>query len=380
MAYGNNGNTLDAFWSTKKAVSYFEDVIDLDSNYYSAYGGIGIFEYALSYVPAFFDWALVLSGLSADQNNGFELIKLATSKGEIDRAEYQFHLSKLYDEHLAEYEQSLSLINPLLRKYPENALFHYQAAIEYIKSRMLDKAKEELEKVLQINHPKFLQTNSFSNFLLGDINFRQNNFDTALENYLIFLNTTRTIDYTGIASLHAAYCHYFLGNEKEFKRYALLAANGNLDLEEDKFAKETSLSLLEKGFSDEKILLIAIENSYLSGDEQKLLEIMESSLDSEVNENILAQALVYKSKILIDRTKLEEAKLILKKIDSLNTENVEWVRSMSLVNIAEISYLENDIEKSLEYLEDAEDSNDYQKKKYIQSLINGLKRKLRKTD
>ncbi len=83
MAYGSNGNTLDAFWSTKKAVSFFEDVIDIDSTFYSAYGGIGVFEYALGYVPALFNWAVSLSGLSADQTKWLYFYSESIRKREI---------------------------------------------------------------------------------------------------------------------------------------------------------------------------------------------------------------------------------------------------------------------------------------------------------
>ncbi len=380
MAYGNNGSTLDAFWATKKAVSLFESVLDLDSNYYSAYGGIGIFEYALSYVPALFNWALSLSGLSADQNNGFEYIKKASRLGEIDQIEYQFHLSKLYDEHLAEYDESIFVLKPLLREFPQNPLFHYQAAIEYIKSRELNKATKELEIVLQINHQKFIQTNSFSNFLLGDIYFRQNDYSKALEYYLIFLTSTQTIDYTGIASLRTAHCYYFLDNEKEFKRYNILAANGNLDLEDDKFAHEMSLFVLNKGFTDDRKVLVEVENSYLSGHESEALQIIENNLDSLVIQDIIAQVLHYKTRILIDENNIEYAKNTLEMIDTLRLESAEWIEPMSFYNLAEISYKENNFDMALTYLEEAEESNDFQKKNLIQSFINGLKRKLGNTN
>jgi len=378
MAYGTKGNTLDAFWSTKKAVSYYEDVIELDTNFYSAYGGIGVFEYALSYVPALFNWALSLSGLSADQNNGFNFIKIASTNGVFDKTEYKFHLAKLYDEHLADYDQSLILIKELLKEYPNNTLFHYQAAIEYIKSRNLDKAIEELEIVMEFNHPKFIQTNSFSNFLMGDVYFRKNNFEKALEYYLKFLTTTQTIDYTGIASLRTAYCYYFLDNDMEFKRYAFLAANGNHDLEDDKFAFEMSLLVLEKGFSKDSNILFEIENSYLSGDDIKTLEIIEDSLDSLQNEDTKAQVLIYKSTILINMNKVEESRVILEEIDSLDIDASKWVEPMNLLNLAEISFRKNNFDLAYEYLDSAEDRNDYQKKNLIQSYINGLKSKLDK--
>ena len=376
MAYGSNGNTLDAFWSTKKSVSFYEDVIDLDSTIYSAYGGIGIFEYALSYVPALFNWALTISGLSADQNNGFSYIEKASTKGKLDKIEYTFHLSKLYDEHLADYDKSSSILADLISQFPNNSLFHYQAAIAYIKNRKLNKAIKELELVSKINNPKFLQTNSFSNFLLGDIYFRKKEYKTALEYYLTFLTTTKTIDYTGIASLRTAYCYYFLDNINEFKRYAIKASNGNLDLEDDKFAKEMGLHILGNGFSEERKILIEIENSYLAGNNKESLQIINNNLDSLETDNIIAQAKLYKSSILLENKKLAEAEISLNGMDSLDLRSAEWVQPMYLLNIAKIKYLKGKYKMAKEYLELAEIKNDYQNKNLIKSQINGFKRKL----
>lgn len=378
MAYGSNGNTLDAFWSTKKSVSFFEDVIHLDSTLYSAYGGIGIFEYALSYVPALFNWAITISGLSADQNNGFSYIEKASKKGKLDKIEYTFHLAKLYDEHLADYTKSSEILSDLLTQFPNNSLFHYQAAISFIKNKKLDKAIKELEKVSKINNPKFLQTNSFTNFLLGDIYYRKKEYSKALDYYSTFLTTTNTIDYTGIASLRSAYCYYFLDNLKEFKRYAIKASNGNLDLEDDKFAKEMGLYILGNGFAEESKILIEIENSYLSGNYKESLQLINSNIDSLKSDNIIAQVKLYKSSILLEKKKPEESELSLKGIDTLDLTTAEWVEPMYLVNLAKINYLNRNYKVSREFLELAESKNDYQNKNLIKSYINGLKRKLKK--
>ena len=373
MAYGTSGSTLDAFWATKNAVSYFEDVIDLDSNYYSAYGGIGIFEYALSYVPALFNWALVLSGLTADQHNGFDLVKLASEKGKQDIYEFKFHLSKLYDEHLADYSTSLNILKKLLNRFPKNSLFHYQAAVEYIKLHQLKLAEAELNKVLDVSNPKFHQTNSFSKFLLGDVYFRQNNYKLALEYYLEFLTTTKIIDYTGMASLRAAYCYYFLGNETEFRKYLLLAANGNLDLEDDKFAKETGLKFLGNGFSSEDEILILSENSYLSDNTNFLMNIETDSLN---NHKVLSQILIFQSNVLIGEGKLDSAEKTLEIIDSLDLANSEWVEPYKYFNLARISFEKGNYSLANQLLQTSEDNNDYLKKSEIQSLINGLRNKL----
>ncbi len=378
IIYGTKGNTLDAFWATKKSVSYFEEVIELDPNYYSAYGGIGMFEYALSYVPAFFDWALTISGLSADQESGFSFIELAVSKGKIDNIEYKFHLAKLLDEHLAEYKKSLSLLNALTKQFPKNSLFHYQKAIEYIKSHQLENAIKEIEIVQEINHPKFVQTNSFSNFLLGDIYFRISQYEKALEYYKKFLTSTKTVDYTGIASLRTAFCYNFLDNQNEFRRYLLLSSNGNLDLEDDKYAKDESLKILESKHIDEYETFLEIENKYLSGKYNECLAQADSTIDSLELDEIKSQILVYKRLILDRKGDKEEFLNLPTKLDSLGLNSENWVKPMTYYLNAKKSFLKKDWEMVEEYLDEAESANEYQKKNMIFSYINKLKRDLTK--
>ncbi len=378
IAYGTAGNTLDAFWSTKNAVSLYEEVVEIDSSFYSAYGGIGIFEYALSYVPALFNWALTLSGLTADQKNGFNFIEKAAKLGKKDRTEYNFHLAKLYDEHYADYKKSLAILKDLLNTYKGNILFRYQSAIANIKSRNLDKAIKELVIVLDVNHPKFTQTNSFSNFLKGDIYFRKGNYKEALNYYLTFLTTTNIIDYTGIASLRTAYCYHFLDNEAEFKRYLFLAANGNHDLEDDSYANEMSIRLLENGLDEYKKFLINIENGYLAGEDIQIIDSINIYIDSLVSDDNKAEISYYKSSALINLNKIKKAKSILEQTDTLNFEEAPWVKPLLKYNLAQIYYKENNFISALKLLEEAEDENDYQKKNLIQSYINGLRKKLMK--
>ena len=378
MAFGSVGNTLDAFWSTKKAVSLYEDIIEIDSSYYAAYGGIGVFEYALSYVPALFNWALALSGLNADKSNGFNFIELAAEKADNDKIEYSFHLSKLLDEHLAEYEESYSLLTELIKQFPKNQLFHYQAAIQLMKQKKLDEATVFLDNVQNINHPKFLQTNSFSNFLLGDIYFRKNNYKRALDYYKLFLTSSKTIDYTGIASLRTAYCYYFLDEKREYSKYLLLASNGNLDLEEDNYAKNFSLELLENGLSESMEILLNIENDFLSGKNDSLINLSSTFIDSVSDNKSRAEIYLYKSSALLEEGQIENAKQILIQADSIINEAESWVIPMKYFNLAKISYLENNYILANNYLDSAEDYNEYLKKKEIQSRINGLRRKIKK--
>ncbi len=40
MLHATEGNSVDAFWAIKSSVSYFEDAVDFDENYYDPYLGL----------------------------------------------------------------------------------------------------------------------------------------------------------------------------------------------------------------------------------------------------------------------------------------------------------------------------------------------------
>ncbi|MBK7979985.1 MAG: tetratricopeptide repeat protein [Ignavibacteriae bacterium] len=373
MMSAANSNSLDAFWATKTSVGYYEDVLDIDSTYYSAQGGIGIFEYALTFVPSFFSWALTFTGLSANDNSGFEHVKQAYQKGKKDKIEMQFHLSKLYDEYLADYRKSINLLDELIEDFPKNNILVYQRAIEYIKSENLNKAKIDLENVIKNGHPKFAQTISYSKFLLGDVYFRQNNFEKALDYYQQFLQTSKTIDYTGIASLRAAICNHFLDNTNEYRKYMVLASNGNQDIEEDSYAKDLSLRFLENGLSKDWENQIKIENYYLSGNNKKVIDSVNEIIDSVKDQEVKSLLLNFKSSSLIEQNNFKEAKSIANNLKKYDLQSSFWIKPMAYVNLAKISLAEKNYAAVKQYIKAASDINNYRRKNLIKSYINNIK-------
>ena len=72
----------------------FEETLELNPKFYNAYLGLGLFDYAMSFVPDFLKWAVNLTGLSSDKQRGFNYIKTAFKKG-TEKTEAAFHLAKI---------------------------------------------------------------------------------------------------------------------------------------------------------------------------------------------------------------------------------------------------------------------------------------------
>ena len=199
-------STIKAFLNSSDAVSAFEESIELNEEFYDSYQGLGLFSYALSYVPGIYNIALSLTGLSSDKKKGLDYLRLAWEKGSYDRPDAGFNLAKIYMDYVAEYDSSEVIYKELLKQFPGNVLYAYQYAILKFRTGKYKESLNLLDDVIKRNHPYFKQTTAYAYFLKGDIYLNIGEYEKGLENYEIFLNRTLNIDYLGIANYRAAVC------------------------------------------------------------------------------------------------------------------------------------------------------------------------------
>ncbi len=242
MVAGVEQSTLDAFFATKSAYSRFEDVLEVDSTYARAYLGLGLLEYALSYVPGFFRWALAIAGLGSDKEKGFELVQKALKHADSqnESSEIEYHYSKMLLEYLGDSEASINLLNELISRYPKNILFRYQLVLAFIEARNLKSALSHLQYILANQDRRFIQTVAFSYFLLGEIDFRFGKYKQSIDNYERFFELSRGFEYSGMAYYNIALSNLFINRPEEAKKNLLLARNGNSEISDDLYAARRS--------------------------------------------------------------------------------------------------------------------------------------------
>ena len=293
MVEATNNSTVDAFWASKKAVNYFEETLELNPKYYDAYLGLGLFDYAMSFVPDFLKWAVNLTGLSSDKARGFQYIKTAFRKGTLDKTEASFHLSKIYSDYVAEYDSAYILLQNLSSRYPTNILFGYQSAITLIRDRQLDKALNVLSRVIKLGNKKLPQITALAYFRKGEIYFKKNQFKMAIKQYDTFLETSKELDFTGLASLNKALCYKSLGDDVQFRENLILAKGGNQDVFEDSFAKQKSDKYLDSEILPIELKLMRLKNHLDNGQDQLVYDSLKSEITQFINNEIIAVALSY---------------------------------------------------------------------------------------
>ncbi len=369
---------ISALFSSRNAVSEFEKTLDLDSTYYDAYYGIGLFNYVLSFVPSQFQWAITIAGLDADKESGLKNMLIAFRCGKLMKTEAAFQLAQMYSDYLAEYDSSLVLLDELTAHFPNNMIFNYEKSVVLIKSHQLISAERLLKKISVLTYKQFSQTNALSRFQLGNVYFFQNQFKSAIVQYNKFLNQANSLDFTGIAHYRLAVSYYFLKNKLESKHELLLSGQGNTDIEQDKFAKKMSMQLFDKWLSFDRARLIISQNNLRAGDYQAVVDSLQYSINDFSDRELQNAARSYLAEAFIKTDSLNPVFTILKKINVEDIKNETWVIPYSEMLFAEYYYLKENYQKSNEYLKSAVEHNEYDYREGLSARIMNLKRKLNK--
>jgi len=377
MAQATNNSSVDAFWSSKKAVNYYEETLKLNPKFYNAYLGLGLFDYAMSFVPDFLKWAVNLTGLSSDKRRGFNYIKTAFKKG-TEKTEAAFHLSKIYTDYLAEYDSAFILLQSLSSRYPNNTLFIYQYAVSLIKDKQLDRANDMLNRVINLNNKRLPQITALSYYRKGEIYFKKNQFKTAIKNYKKFLDISRELDFIGYSALNTALCYKLNGQEKEFQQYLQHAKGGNQDIFEDSYAKQKSEKYLSSGITPVELKIIKLKNDLDAGKYKIVYDSLKTVVEKIDSREDKAVAYVLLSEAALNLKKYSEAIYFADQIENLKVNSGKYTEVMALLLKAEAKYFSGKRQNIEDILDDAEDNNDFEFKDYIQSRIEWLKRRLGK--
>ncbi|KAF0152835.1 MAG: tetratricopeptide domain-containing protein [Ignavibacteria bacterium] len=377
MAQATSNQSVDAFWYSKKAVSQFEEIIKANPKYYDAYLGVGLFDYAMSFVPDFLKWAVNLTGLSSDKERGFRYIKTALRKGNNVKTEAAFHLSKIYNDYLAEYDSGYVILQDLTAKYPRNGLFAYQSAVSLIKAKKLDRALTVLDRVIQLNNKHVPQITALAYYRRGEIYFKKNQFRTAIRNYTKFLELTKELDFIGIAALNTALAYKMLGDEAEYKTYLDMAGNGNLDLFEDTYAMQKKEQYQNQVISNTELKLVRMRNRIYSGNYKTVYDSLNVELPKIDNKDTKALAQIYLAKAASNLKKHEEVEELCNQLAEVSLSSDKWIKPMASLLNAKAKFALGDKTSAKELLLDAEEENDYDFRDYIQSQIEWLKRRVK---
>ncbi len=316
LMYAFDLEKLDAFFAVRKSVSFFDDALEVNPEFYDAYSGPALFSYFLSFAPSFLKTGMYLFGINADALESLRSFQLTYEKGDFAKTEAAFQLSKIYSDYFFDIDSSDIFLMPIVEKFPGNMFFKYQFAINKIREKNFIKAKEILSDLISAKEKNFVQIIAFSYFLLGEINFYENDFRRSIENYEKYFENTRSINFMGYANYRCGLAYLMLGEKSKAREHFLLASYGNEDNYKDEFARKRSVKILESDFSFPDKNLIYAENFLQSGDYAKAL-----SACSKIKEKNSARTLATCAEAALMNGNFKKAKKTLNLLKSRMSEN-----------------------------------------------------------
>ncbi|QQS38095.1 MAG: DUF3808 domain-containing protein [Ignavibacteriales bacterium] len=374
IAFARAENYLDAIWASKKSESYLREVLSKDPENADAYLGLGLYSFSVSQVPSAFSWALDLAGIKGSIEEGLDNIRKAAEHGEFSKVEAQYYLSQILSGVVFDFEEASVNLTKLSKRYPENLVFNYSLAVIDIKNRKLDAAEKILIPIVKSNENKFRKVIAFSNFLLGDVSYKKNQFDKAISYYENFLKLTPDKDYTAIASFRLGVCYEFSNEREKAVENFSNCGNGNMDLEDDVYAKRKGSVYQKRTIAESESSLIRFANMIDNNKHKAALDSLSQLLKSVKTEKLKSEIYFYMSEAAYLAGKYSESALYAESSISSNHSEERWLNPFSHYNAARAYHHMNQPVKRDDHLGLAEDNNDFDYQSVLKNLVYVLRR------
>jgi tetratricopeptide (TPR) repeat protein len=370
-AYGSLGryyamtkSYLNAYWYGKKGKNYLEEVVEMDSTYYDAYLGLGIYHYLADVLPRFIKILSFVLGVEGDKEKGIREIELAAEKGVYTKTEAMFFLGAIYTYRERKYEKAIHIFNELLENYPHNPGVLLSLGRCYSRMGQCDKALSAFTKVLDNKESQSRLPRGSIYYQLGEVYFDMNDIPRAKNNYLLAIASDsaevgkkRWI--TPRSHLKVATCYEILG-EIESAKYHL----GLINEDDNERAYEEAQERLEKPLTELDISLLKARNlrecnqfDLALNAYQLIKEKYAQSTDPKI-QNKLKQIDYRVAEIYFERNEYEKAIILFEQIIATSEDQDEWIVDWSYFYLGNCYKNLEDYESAMEAYDAAENTDD----------------------
>ena len=363
---------LDAVWASKKSESYLGQALAIDSSFYDAYLGLGLYYFGVGQIPSTFRWALNLAGIHGDQKLGLKYIKKAATYGNLTRVEAEYFYSQILSDYKFEYEQASHYLQNLTARYPGNILFSYSNAVLDIKRRRLNEAEKILSKVIASKDENFRQIIAFSNFLMGDVNFKKNQFEEAKDYYSTFLSSASNKDYKGIAYFRLALCYELTGDRNDAVKYFSLCDKGNMDIEDDMYAKRVGQIYAGRSMAATEMDLVKCSNLIDNGKFKTAIDSLQSLLERVKTDRLKAMVNLYLSEANFYLGNYDESINYATTAISLDCAEEKWVKPYACYYLAKDNEKLGNDGETKKFADEAESYSNYDYQKKLDNLLSAM--------
>jgi predicted negative regulator of RcsB-dependent stress response len=295
FAFTRDENYIDAIFSAQNFYNCFNKILSVDSLYYDAYMGIGLYNFAISQAPQTWSWALSLSGVTGDKRVGLDYLQMSSIKGKYSKVDALLYLSQIYSEFLLKYSEAEGVLLDLVTWYPKNLLFRFALANLYLKKYDLRNASKFYKSVVESKDTSFTQLKNYSGLFLGEILYSQGDYDKARPYLSNFLEHSNDEHFKGIASLKLGLSYLFEGDSLSSILYFEKTSNGNDDLDDDVYAEKKGDRYLQNLPGSSELNLMLIKNMIDAGKFNSAIDSLEKFLNLPISDTLRAEAVLYLS-------------------------------------------------------------------------------------
>lgn len=369
-----------AVWESDRMKYYFSKSLELNEKLYDSHLGLGLYNLAVTQIPSSLQWAIKLVGISADREVGIEHLQQVIKKGKLARTDALFYLSQIYTRIIIDTDAAEKILMELNSRYPKNLLFKMSLAWVELEKGNLNLAEKRFKSIINSREEKFPLLKSLSQFQLGNISFYRNQTDSAIYHYRAFLASNLRNDYKGITNLNLGVIFEILNERDSALAYYKEAAKGNLDLDEDIYAKRKAKLLIDDSLTAQNIKLIYFNNFYNSGYYKLTIDSLKVFLEDSLQTDILAEACLLLSKAYYKLKRYNET--IKYSVLSIETEieNEKWVHPFAHYYAAAASFQLKKYMDSRLFLNLISDYSDYDFSMKLDGMRYALLRRLDKVE
>ncbi len=377
IVFAKAENYVDAAWASKKSESYLSECLKINPKRADAYLGLGLYNFAIGQVPSGFKWALSLAGIKGNKDLGIQYIKKASNEGYLSKTEASYYLSQIYSEVIVNYDAAADCLKQMLKKYPDNLLFNYSLAVIEIKRKNPLLAEKIISKIIKTDESNFKELIYFSNFILGDINYKLNNFESAKLYYNKFITSNNQKDYKGIASFRLGVCYEITGDRNTAVNYFNMAGKGNMDLDDDIFAKRMGEIFAKRTMAQSEIDVLKASNLIEQGKFKDAIIKLNQLYASMKTDRLRAEINYYLSEASFYAGNFDDAARFANLSIGYDGSDATWIKPFSGYYLAKSYKQEGKYNEALRTIDLAEDKNNYDYQNKLKNLLSALKSEIK---
>lgn len=372
IVFAKAGNYLNAAGASKKSENYLNESLKLNPKRADAYLGLGLFNFAVGQIPSAYKWALSLAGIKGNKEQGIQYIRKAASEGYLSKTEASYYLSQIYSEVINNYDAAATCLRQLNKKYPDNLLFNYSMGVLEIKRKNLPQAEKIISRILRTEEFNFKELIYFSNFLMGDIYYKENKFDEAKEYYLKFLNSYNQKDYKGIASYRLGICYELTNDRNNAVMYFNKTGKGNMDLDDDIYAKRKGEIFAKRTIASTEVEVLKGANIIEQGHFKEAIDKLIDDLNQIKSDRLKAEANYYISTAFFYKGDYDNSIKFANLSKGYNSSEENWIKPFTDYYLAQSMLKLNKKEDALKMIDEASDFNNYDYQNKLKNLISAI--------